>query len=69
MTPYNTGRVRIGSGYTPPVRGVIGQHELQLQRALIEPGTARMSRCDKAITWFCTLVLIAVCTAAALEWI
>lgn len=34
-----------------------------------EPGTGRMSRGDKAFTWFCALALVGVCTAAALGWI
>lgn len=69
MTPYHTGKVQIGRFYTPPARAQQSDTELQLQRALIEPGAGRMSRGDVAFTWFCALALVGVCTAAALGWI
>lgn len=34
-----------------------------------EPGPARMSRSDKAFTWFCSAVLVGVVTANAVGWI
>ena len=37
-TPYNTGRVLIGSNYHPPVKAwTPSRTELDLQRALLQP--------------------------------
>lgn len=69
MTPYNTGKVQIGRFYAPPARTQQSDTELQLQRALIEPGRARMCREDKVFTAICLAVLAGVIAAAAAGWI
>ncbi|GHC72860.1 hypothetical protein GCM10007320_09040 [Pseudorhodoferax aquiterrae] len=69
MTPYNTGKVQIGRFYAPPARTQQSDTELQLQRALIDPGCARMCRQDKAITAFCLVVLAGVIAAAVAGWV
>ena len=37
MTPYHTGRVAIGSCWTPAPRAHLGHYELLVQRALLTP--------------------------------
>lgn len=41
MTPYNTGRVKVGLGWTPAPRTQFGHYELQIQRALLDRSTLK----------------------------
>ena len=54
MTPYNTGRVRIGCAYIPPPMPIRGLDAMRLQSALLEPRTSHpvgMMRRMLAVVW------------------
>ena len=54
MTPYNTGRVRIGCAYIPPPMPIRTLDAYRLQSALLEPRTAQpmgMMRRMLAVVW------------------
>ena len=60
MTPYNTGKVRIGSRYTPPKRpSELNKDELLLQRALLNKGRRRLSDGSIAAIGIAIAVVIA----------
>lgn len=52
-TPYNTGRILIGSHYVPPVKTwTPSRDQLTLQRALLQPASQRPGIVARAINAF-----------------
>lgn len=53
VTPYNTGRILIGSRYVPPVRHwTPSRDQLTLQRALLTPVSQRPGIVTRALHAF-----------------
>lgn len=64
---FNTGKVKIGSNYEPPSRIVMGIHEERLQRALLDPRTAKpgMHPDDKGLLIIAAIAAIVLAVIAA----
>ena len=61
--PYNTGKVLIGSNYTPPLYKELDQDMLRLQTALIgDKGAMRNYMMEKAYTYVVGFLFLIIVT-------